>query len=252
MSGLVPGINSSDLTNVNGTSTSLSSTLEDRRGVLSAERVGHLRTQHRVARNKNILLPGKPSPGLITITEGWAFRYRRMPDGKRRILSILLPNDRVGFEALTKRYPQYAVQSVTAVAYSVLDGISGNELLLERRFVEDVLDRMTTDQCTTDDWLTYLVSSSAEERVAALMVDLYGRLKRLDLAQNGTFTMELTQQQMAEMIGLHAIHLNRVMRQMKAQELIAVNGREVTLTDMDQLRSLCPRFGPFEQRATND
>lgn len=222
--------------------------LEERRAPVpgSGERVSYPRTHHRVARNKNILLQGRTSPGLITITEGWAFRSRLLPDGRRRILSILLPGDRVGFEALTKRFPQYSVQSVTAVAYSVLDMVSGNELLSEKRFVEDVLDRMITDQTTTDDWLTYLVSSSAEERVAALMVDLYGRLERLDLCRHGTFTMELTQQQMAEMIGLHAIHLNRVIRQMKAQELIAVAGRSVTLLDMPQLRSLCPRFGPFD------
>ena len=222
--------------------------IEDRRAPTpaSGERISFPRTHHRVARNKNIMLQGRTSPGLITITEGWAFRSRMLPDGRRRILSILLPGDRVGFEALTKRMPQYSVQSVTAAAYTVLDTASGSELLSEKRFVEDVLDRMITDQATTDDWLTYLVSSSAEERVAALMVDLYARLERLDLARHGTFTMELTQQQMAEMIGLHAIHLNRVIRAMKAQELIAVAGREVTLLDMQQLRGMCPRFGPVD------
>ena len=230
------------------TASRLSSTIDDRRlpGSSTTERGHFARTHHRVARNKNIMLHGRASFGILTMTEGWAFRSRMLPDGRRRILSILLPGDRVGFEALTKRMPQYSVQSVTAAAYSILDATSSSELLSDRSFVEDVLDRMITDQATTDDWLTYLVSSSAEERVAALMVDLYARLERLDLARDSTFTMELTQQQMAEMIGLHAIHLNRVIRAMKAQELIAINGREVTLLDMAQLRGMCPRFGPVD------
>lgn len=217
---------------------------EERRANPGAvDRVVYPRKIHTVRRAKDIIFPDRPSPGLVTIMEGWAFRYRRMPDGRRRILSILLPGDRVGFEALTARLPHYGVQSLTEVTYSILDPASSMQLLSERRFVDDVLARMMVDQSLSDDWLTYLVSSTAEERVAALLIDLYERLLKLGLAKDGIFTIALTQQQMSEMVGLHAIHLNRVMRHLKERGLIAVTGKEITLLDLDQLGVLRPRFG---------
>ena len=56
------------------------------------------------------------------------------------------------------------------------------------------------------------------------------------------FEMPLTQEQVADALGLTAIHVNRTVQQLRAEELIETGGRVVTIADLTALR----RVGEFD------
>src|SRR5882724_18430 len=62
--------------------------------------VASLKSAHiAVAQKADIVQAGEVGGSLYTLFGGWAFRYKRLPDGKRQILDFLLPGDLIGVEA---------------------------------------------------------------------------------------------------------------------------------------------------------
>ncbi len=63
-------------------------------------------------------------------------------------------------------------------------------------------------------WVVSLGQGSAEERMAMLMIDFQTRLEGSGMIPEGAlqFHMPLTQQQLADHLGLTAIHVNRVLK----------------------------------------
>jgi CRP-like cAMP-binding protein len=53
-----------------------------------------LRGQHRsTAARHTVYRAGEASEGVLLICDGWAVRFVQLPNGKRQILSVLLPGD---------------------------------------------------------------------------------------------------------------------------------------------------------------
>jgi CRP-like cAMP-binding protein len=96
----------------------------------------------------------------------------------------------------------------------------------ERRFLD--LKLTTIGQC------------SAEERIATALLHLYERLQQIGLVRDDTFTLPLTQQHLADVLGLHVIHINRVLRRLRQKRLITTIGRDIRLNDMVSLREMVP------------
>jgi CRP-like cAMP-binding protein len=178
---------------------------------------------------------------LLRISEGWAIRYCLLADGRRQILSILLPGDVVGLEALVKRPMAYSVQATTAVAYRTVDAQRVFNLIShDPQCCAEILQTLWSERTALDEWLTCLGACNAEQRIAFLFINLYERLRALRLMMGNSFTIGLTQQQMADSLGLNLIHFNRVLRRLKAKALLTASDREIVLHDFAGLRGLLP------------
>jgi CRP-like cAMP-binding protein len=192
------------------------------------------------ARDRTLIRAGEPV-ALATIFSGWALRHRLLPDGRRQVLDVLLPGDTVGLEALLGAVPRYSVQAATDLAYCVLDASAANEMVAALPwFRRRVLEIAAQQRQAADDWTTVIGSCDAEERTAFLLLELHERLVRRNMAADATFPLHLTQQQMADLIGLNVIHFHRVLRRLRSRGLITVLEHRVVLHDMAALRSLTP------------
>jgi len=81
------------------------------------------------------------------------------------------------------------------------------------------------------DRLAALGRTSAKARVAALLLDMRNRLRRVDPAIGSTFTLGLTQEEVGDATGLTAVHVNRMLRQLEEDGLIGREGGRVTIHD---------------------
>ncbi len=194
-----------------------------------------------VPRNSAITHEDEDEARLRTIVSGWAFRFKRFKDGRRHILEILLPGDTFGIESLFGQSSNSLTWAATAVTYSITDSAATLALFdaepwFRRRLMQSVLE----GKAAMEEWLAHLGQCDAEERTAALFVVLHERLLQRGLATASSFILELTQQELADTVGIHLIHLNRILARLRNRHLISTSGQEVTLSDPAGLSDLIP------------
>jgi len=185
-----------------------------------------------------------PRPRLII--SGWACRERIMPNGRRQLLAILLPGDLIG-----GCVNQRALDLVEVVAISNVRVINVAGLL---RAVEEHPDEYTgiargvsllrfCEERRLIDHMVRLGSQPALQRVAGFLLELFQRCRVIGYVSAGSFVMPLTQEMLGNALGLSVVHVNRVMRQLKASRLIDLHGGIVKILDVTGLAQIADLSG---------
>lgn len=87
-------------------------------------------------------------------------------------------------------------------------------------------------------WNVSLGRLSAREQVAHLLCELAARLEEQRHAANETdFVIPLTQAELADVLGLSTVHVNRVLQGLRADGLIELTGDRLPLPDRASLAS---------------
>jgi hypothetical protein len=101
--------------------------------------------------------------------------------------------------------------------------------------------------CTRSDWLdeasildqiVRLGRLTALERMAHLLLELYSRLNRVGLTMGRRFSAPITQETLANALGLSVVHINRTLQQLRRERLIEMRAGFVELLQIDTLRSI--------------
>ena len=79
---------------------------------------------------------------------------------------------------------------------------------------------------------------SAIQRMAHLILELCERLQLVGLATPNGFDCPLNQHALADALGLSAIHINRVLRQLRERGLVTLSGHRMLIHDSKALRDL--------------
>jgi CRP-like cAMP-binding protein len=179
-----------------------------------------------------IINAGDESAELYTLYAGWAFRYKSLPDGRRQILNFLLPGDLLGLQAAMFAAAQHGVEALTEVELCTLPrrkvwGLFG--ALPELAF--DVTWLGAREESHVDENLTSIGRRSAAERTAALIVGLYKRAKMLGMVTDGSFEFPLTQQHIADALGLSLVHTNKTLARLRRMGMFGLANGRLTLTN---------------------
>lgn len=155
-------------------------------------------------------------PALLgTMFSGWAFRHKTLPDGRRQILNFLLPGDLVGLQDQSHELSPHGVEALTQVELCRFDG--DRLWTLYSRFPKlgyDVTWLSAHEESLVDDNLLSVGRRTAAERIAALMVHLYRRARAVGLGEDGRVPWPVTQQHIADAVGLSLVHTNKTMRRL--------------------------------------
>lgn len=189
---------------------------------------------------------GQRSPRLFTLYAGWAFRYQTLPDGRRQILHILLPGDFVGLQQEFEGPARYGVEALTDGALCVFPGERLWELFRAHpRLGYDLTWLAAHEERQLDGNLLTVGRRSAAERVGALLLHLHGRLLRLGLvAADGSVAFPLTQQQLADALGLSLVHTNKTLRRLAREGLLHWQAGRLRLPQPEALARLAQYHEP--------
>ncbi|WP_454762158.1 Crp/Fnr family transcriptional regulator [Caulobacter segnis] len=180
-------------------------------------------------------LVGEPPMFLVS---GWACLAQSLRDGRRQILTFLLPGDGVGFDLLTR--PQRAVQAIAltrlTVRYAQPGFIPGTERL-SRGFAGSA----AAQQGRLIDHLVSLGRRTSYERMAHLILELHGRLSEIGETRGESFRLPIKQEILADALGLSLVHVNRTLRQLRRDRLIALRGAEMAILDRRALEQASDR-----------
>ncbi len=178
-------------------------------------------------------------PGLIV--SGWACRQRLLPDGRRQIFDLLMPGDFVG---LNRSKPLDAAWTVCLTRVELADADRLQTYVMGAapehsapRQVFEILGSLEENRLL--DHVVRLGRQTAYERVAHLCVELHRRAQAVGDAESRRFPLPLTQEILADTVGLSVVHVNRVLQQLRRERLIDWRGGVMTLLDPDHLAQIC-------------
>jgi CRP-like cAMP-binding protein len=196
--------------------------------------------RHPVLRHREIVTKGIRYDGLFVLIEGFAIRYQILHDGRRQVFNIALPGDFIGFPAC---FFESALYSVVAITDTVIAPIPYTRLLglldAHPRLAAKIFWSFACEAAMYTEHLINVGRRSALERVAHFLLELLVRLQIVGLADEYSYPMPpLTQQLMADALGLSIPHVNRTIRQLRQDQLVGIEDHRVTIKDTKGLSLL--------------
>ena len=172
------------------------------------------------------------------ICSGWAASIKLLADGRRQILTFLLPGDIVSTGLLFGPRPARVIEAITDVRYRTFKRRELKSFLFKRtEFLDKVLNAWVEEQVRTDRLVVDLGRRSGEERIARLILNLAQRLKERDMMQDAThMDFPLRQHHIADATGLTQVHVSKVVSDFRRNGLVEFHRRSLTILDIDGLR----------------
>jgi CRP-like cAMP-binding protein len=195
--------------------------------------LGRLEERSRTIKRGGILRRSNDRSGeLFILRSGLMMTYVLLGDGSRQILRFHFPGEMLGLSGIV--YAQ-APESICAVAESVVCPFERSALaeVIEAhpRLASMILAYAQVERVSLTDRLAALGRTSAKARVGALLLDWRSRLRAGDGSIGESFPLALTQEEVGDATGLTAVHVNRMLRQLEEEGLIAREGQRVTIRD---------------------
>lgn len=195
--------------------------------------------RERHAAGEELVAEGQTTRRPRFVVSGWASSQRVLSDGRRQIFGFALPGDGLG---LCERPNPPALSSVVALtaletvdAEPVLDAAhSGRAPGLARALsITSVLEQMLLL-----DHMVRLGRQTAYERVAHFLLELQRRLEVAGLGDSQRFPLPLTQEILADVLGLSIVHVNRTLKQLRRERLIELRSGVAILLQPELLANL--------------
>jgi CRP/FNR family transcriptional regulator len=193
---------------------------------------------------RTIYHPSKYSDFVSIICSGWASSSVALPDGRRQVLSFLLPGDIASLTSLFDPVSGRLVEAITNVTYrnfkreELKAALFGHRELFEKLAEILIEERKQIDQLAAD-----LGRRTADERLARLILNLSERLEKRGMVQNETMEFPLRQWQIADATGLTPVHVSKVLGEFQRAKLIDIEERLLTILNRAELRRVADRSG---------
>jgi CRP-like cAMP-binding protein len=196
-----------------------------------------------------ILAEGAHSAQLFTLLSGWAFRFKMLEDGRRQILNYVLPGDLVGLQGTVIGEMEHSVEALSPVVLCVFQRDGLTELFKRQPGLSfDVTWLAAREERMLDEHLLSIGRRSATERAAYLVAFLHQRASSVGLTENKPLLIPISQQHVADTLGLSIVHTNKTLRKLAERKLIRWHDRACEVLDVSGLMEIAGWEGLPEHR----
>jgi CRP-like cAMP-binding protein len=187
------------------------------------------------------------------VRAGWACQFRDLVNRARAIVDIYLPGDVIGLDAILQARPSAEVLTLTSVAIEVIHAEDALvDLMASQPTALYIAWLLGQRQRRTDRLLSAVLCLDARGRLATMLLDFYTRLRRRRLITGSTYNLPLTQLQIGSYLGLTVVHVNRVLRSLRDEQIVQMEKNCVTILDLERLMSLAQHGSPEKSVAHID
>lgn len=194
----------------------------------------------RVAKGDYIVQPGEKFGRVYLLVDGWASRSKLTNNGARQIINFAIPGDILCFNAALFDTAEVFIQAHTALEAFAIPIRPFNDLLNNQPQLAVALAwTAAQEEGVVSERLLSLGRRSARQRAAHLLCEVHRRLQVVDLVKGeAQFQLPLTQEDLADSLGISMIHTNRVLRDLVRGGLIAMDRNSVRLLDLERLHNI--------------
>ncbi len=179
---------------------------------------------------------------LSFVASGWAARVGFLPDGRRQILSLLLPGDPIYIGSVARNFFSGHIITLTPVELLDADVIRVATTSGDARWrcLQDALEVSTRlHEIYLLDQILRLGRLKAYERICHLLLEIHARLVLAGLSEAGRFHMPLTQEALGDVVGLSTVHVNRTLQSLRRENLLHLHSSEAMLLDPGTMAAAC-------------
>ncbi|MEX1306311.1 MAG: Crp/Fnr family transcriptional regulator [Rhodovibrionaceae bacterium] len=202
--------------------------------------IGELHRRRRTFdKGQTLVSEGQIEQRAFVLAAGWVCSYKILPAGTRQIVDFQIPGDFLGLRSVLFRTADHNIEAVTKVeASEILASDLIESFRSYPRLATAVLWAASRDEAMVVEHLVDLGRRNALERTAHFLLELGVRLQLVGMATKAGYSCPLSQYLLADALGLSAIHVNRVLRQLREMGLVEFHQSKVVFDDYDGLVEL--------------
>jgi len=187
--------------------------------------------------SRDIIREGDRPDHVHLVVEGWAARYKIVGSGARQITAFLIPGDFCDLHVTILRTMDHGITALTPLKVAMIPQDKMEALTRDRPALTRALWWATlVDEAVLRSWIVNLGRRDAFEKIAHLMCEMHLRMYAIGLVEADRFDLPLTQEELADTLGLTPVHTNRVLQRLRAEELITFKNQILTILDVPRLR----------------
>ena len=202
------------------------------------------RNRQRHGPHQVLVRAGQRFRPVMIVRDGWACVCKTVPGGRRQIIDFLVPGDVFGLGSGLLRKMDRDLVTVTEVEVAE---ISFQMLAATFRQWSRIASAMrwalARQAAIVQEHVVDIGQRSAPVRAAHLLLELGARVELVRRGTEAGFACPLTQHDLADALGLTAIHVNRTLRVLRERGLVAFQNGQVEFLDHAGLA----RFARFDR-----
>ena len=199
---------------------------------------------HEVAARKTIIRAGDLLSSSTLLLDGLMCRYKDLRNGERQITELHVAGDFVDLHSFTLKRLDHNIMTLTPCRIALVPHERLTRITEQHPHLARIYWFTTNLEAAIHrEWELSLGRRTALSKTAHLLCELQVRLGLVGLADDSGYDLRLTQIDLAECLGLTAVHVNRTLRQLREQGLVAVTKGRVEIHDHAGLRKVA-EFDP--------
>jgi CRP-like cAMP-binding protein len=192
-----------------------------------------------LADGEDIVIEGERPSQCCFILTGVVCRYKILPEGRRQIFFFHTPGDFPDLQSLHLSTMDHSVATLAESRIGFVEHTYLRELI--RRFPDlgSLLWRDTLIEAAIfREWMVGIGRRSAHQRIAHLLCEMALRFEAVGLTHDHNYQFPITQAEMGDALGLTDVHVNRVLRSLRKEQLVISNRAGIRILDWEGLKAL--------------
>jgi CRP-like cAMP-binding protein len=188
------------------------------------------------APKQDVICQGDRPDHVHLLLEGWACRYKILHNGNRQIMAYLIPGDLCDVHVTLLDAMDHSIGALSACKILMFPKADLADLMLENPQILRALWWSTlVDEAILREWLVNVGGRPSEKRLGHLICEMIHRARAVGLTVDDTFEMPLTQEELADTMGMSAVHMNRCFHTLRTEGLIFTDARRIFIHDLERL-----------------
>ena len=172
-----------------------------------------------------------------SMLSGFSVRHKIVAGGHRQIVAIHMKGEMVDLQNSLLGVADHSVQMLTTGKVAMIPRDEIVRIAFDRPAVGKAMWIDTlVDASIFREWIANVGRRDARTRIAHILCEFGMRLKHAGLAEQTGYALPMTQEQLGDATGLTSVHINRTIKSLEAEGLIARSSpREVIIGDWKKL-----------------
>jgi two-component sensor histidine kinase/CRP-like cAMP-binding protein len=198
----------------------------------------------KVAAKTTLVAQGTSCEFLHILLDGWACRFKSLADGRRQITALLLAGDICDLDNLYIHKSDQLVTTLTSCTIARVERSRLRAVMEQSARLREMLGWLAAlDNALLSEHSTSLGQRPARERIAHLLCELATRMAAIGACDGRKCHVPLTQEQIGDALGLTAVHVNRVLQVLRAENIVEKRRDRLTILNWDALAEIAA-FSP--------